>query len=65
LACPLDGAKVHWTFATPPSRPGAPGRAHAPPTRVPRARAAGVGGDARPERGLRPGRAGARTGLRV
>jgi hypothetical protein len=40
-------------------------RAHAPPTRIPRARAAGVGGDIRPDPGLRPDRPGARARVRV
>jgi len=65
LACPLDGAKVHRTFATAPSRPRAPRRADAAPAGVPRARAPGAGGDARPESGLRPDRPSARAGARV
>jgi hypothetical protein len=44
LACPLDGAKVHRSFAAAPSRPCAPRRADAAPAAVPRAWAAGVAG---------------------
>jgi hypothetical protein len=46
------------SWSTSASRP-------APPTRIPCAGAAGVGGDARPDPGLRPDRPGARARLRV